>query len=84
MNCQQFVDRICDYLEDRMSAEERAEFEQCRDSDACCKKYFDAYVTAIALGKSVCECPKTNPPGEVTEEFIETIILKVKSTHRSE
>ena len=84
MNCQKFVDKICDYLEDRLDQQERAEFEACRDSDACCQKYYDAYVTAIALGKSVCECPKTTPPGELTEEFIESLILKVKQEGKAE
>ena len=84
MKCKEFVDKICDYLDDKLIESERAEFDACLESDPCCQHYFAAYQTAIRLGKSVCECPETSRTKEpLPDDMVSSIVESAKRKGQS-
>jgi len=49
MNCQTFVELVTAYLEDQLSAEERADFEEHMRLCPGCDTYLDQFRTTISL-----------------------------------
>jgi anti-sigma factor RsiW len=49
MNCQQFVELVTSYVEDQLSVEERADFEEHLRLCPGCDRYLEQFRTTISL-----------------------------------
>ena len=79
MTCQQFVEVLMAYLDDELSPDARAAFEQ-HFKDHCpeCETYLVTYRQAIQLGQ-LCECD-----GEVPADAPERLVQAVLAAWRKE
>ncbi len=74
MTCRELVDFLMDYLEEELSAEERAVFEGHLGDCPTCVNYLDSYRETVRLGKALCEDPEGPVPDDVPEELVRGIL----------
>jgi anti-sigma factor RsiW len=67
ITCRELIDFIADYLEDRLDANDRREFDRHLAVCPSCVNYLDAYKKTIALGKQAL-APSDEPARGVAPE----------------
>ena len=79
MNCREFAEFLDDYLAGEQPAEVRAVFEMHLEGCSCCNHYLSGYRETIKLGKSLCNEPCSQVPGEVPDQLLKAVMEAIKT-----
>lgn len=79
ITCRELIDFIADYLDDRLDADQRHEFDRHLAVCASCVNYLAAYKKTIALGKQAL-APTDEPATGIAPEGL---LKAIKATRRN-
>lgn len=79
ITCRELIDFIADYLDERLDANDRREFDRHLTVCPSCVNYLDAYKKTIALGKQAL-APSDEPARGLAPEGL---LKAIKATRRN-
>jgi len=74
LSCEEFEAFVHDYYESLLSQKSRNQFETHMRLCPMCRVHFESYVSAVALGKGVCE-EDDRLPADIPEELVGAVLI---------
>ena len=74
MNCREFVDFVMNYLDDALTADQRALFEEHIENCPECVVYLDTYRETVRLEGELLRDPFGPVPADVPEDLVNAIL----------
>lgn len=74
ITCEELDNFICDYLDQRLPADQLKIFEHHLELCEVCRDYLDEYRNTIELERRLLSSPEAAPPDEVPEDLVQAVL----------
>lgn len=74
ITCRELIDFLMNYLEDQLSAADRAEFDRHLSVCPDCVHYVAMYASTVKIGRAVFTEPDRPVPDDIPEDLVQAIL----------